>query len=149
MMTTEALLADLRAAHPDLHPQLFMKIETALVDDETIPTELVAVVVDEMLIYDLFASSCGRFEVDPDETYGVPLPFALRIAEHNGIERRRYQATWDNLFLKPGSSEVPPSFFNGDNGYDVVDVDAIGGLALGEEWISSDFGAEHTVTRVA
>lgn len=83
MTTTQALLADLRTAHPALDPQVIHKNETALVDDESVSDELVVVMVDGMIIHDLFVSSCGRFEVTPEEAYGVPLATAQRIKAHN------------------------------------------------------------------
>lgn len=83
MTTTQALLSTLRIALPELDPQLLSKSETALADDENVPDELVAVVVDGFILHDLFVSSCGRFEVVPEEAYGVPLAIAQRIKVHN------------------------------------------------------------------
>lgn len=38
---------------------------------------------DDMTIVDPFTSECGRFDVDPVETYGLPMHKAHEMVDHN------------------------------------------------------------------
>lgn len=73
---------------------------------------------------------------------------ADQIEPGKAPEARQYRAYWGGSFMKPGTSNLNGSFFSDDNGYDTEDVAAIAALTVGEEWISSDFGSDHVVTRL-
>jgi hypothetical protein len=82
-MTTNILIAALQAAHPELTFEITEKAETAYVDDAEYADRLIGLLVDDMLIIDPFASSCGRFDVDPHVSYGLPLAAAKEVVKHN------------------------------------------------------------------
>lgn len=82
-MTTNILIAALQAAHPELTFEIVAKAETAYVDDAEYADTLIAVVNEDMLIVNPFMSSCGRFDVDPHVTYGLPTAAANGLLKHN------------------------------------------------------------------
>lgn len=82
-MTTNILMAALQAAHPELTFEITEKAETAYVDDAEYADRLIGLLAYEMLIIDPFTSSCGRFEVDPHVTYGLPMAAADELLRHN------------------------------------------------------------------
>jgi hypothetical protein len=82
-MTTNILIAALQAAYPELTFENTEKAETAYVDDAEYADRLIGLLADDMLIIDPFSSSCGRFDVDPHATYGLPLAAANEVVRHN------------------------------------------------------------------
>lgn len=83
MTTTNILLAAFQAAYPDLTFETIDKAETVHAEDAEYAGTLIGVVVDDVLIVDPFVSSCGRFDVDPDEAYGLPAALAKQLLAHN------------------------------------------------------------------
>lgn len=74
MTMTESLLATLRATYPMLTFGTIRKGDTAHVDDDRYADLLVGVMVRHVLITEPYESTCGRFAVDPEKTYGIPAP---------------------------------------------------------------------------
>lgn len=83
MTTTESLLATLRATYPMLTFGTIRKADTAHVDDDRYAALLVGVMVQDVLITEPYESTCGRFAIDPEKTYGIPAPAADAILQHN------------------------------------------------------------------
>lgn len=48
-------------------------------------------ILNDMLISDPFSSECGRFKVDPTETYGVSQEDAMQLVELNKLVDRATQ----------------------------------------------------------
>jgi hypothetical protein len=82
-MTTNILIAALQAAHPELTFEITEKADTAYVDDAEYADRLIGLLADDMLIIDPFTSPCGRFEVNPHVTYGLPSAAAIDLLRHN------------------------------------------------------------------
>lgn len=92
-MTTQALLSELQAKYPQLEFSL-QKLEDLGIDDWFSEEELKELNPPETLItfdghgvgvWDVFASSCSRFLIDPKEEYGIDVEDAEKIAKHNKI----------------------------------------------------------------
>jgi hypothetical protein len=85
MTSTSTLLAELRAAHPDLTFETVDKAETAHADESGYASTLVGVIAQDVLIVDPLTSSCGRFCVTPEEAHGIPESVAKLIVAHNCV----------------------------------------------------------------
>lgn len=83
MTKTNTLLAQLREANPTLTFDTMPKAESAYVDDEEYVDELIGVVVDYFFIVDPTTSTCGRFDVDPVDAYGIPQHVTDAMMNHN------------------------------------------------------------------
>lgn len=83
MTTTITLLAALQAALPNLTFETVDRDQTAFADDGEYASVLIGVQVEGMLIIDPFSSSCGRFDVEPLEAYGLPNAAARELQGHN------------------------------------------------------------------
>jgi len=83
MTMTESLLATLRATYPMLTFGTIRKDDTAHVDDDRYAGLLVGAMVRDVLITEPYESTCDRFAVDPEKTYGIPAPAADAILQHN------------------------------------------------------------------
>jgi hypothetical protein len=59
---------------------------------------------------------------------------------------RLYDATWDETYLRTGTSTVSEDYFHRDNGYDAVDIQRIEALRVGEQ-VELD-GGHHLVKRI-
>jgi len=83
MTKTDSLLTNLRATYPMLTFDTVQKAHTAHVDDDRYADLLVGALVRDVLITEPYESTCGRFAVDPEKTYGIPAPAADAILQHN------------------------------------------------------------------
>lgn len=63
-----------------------------------------------------------------------------------GIVIALYNASWDETYLRAGTSTVSENHFHRDNGYDVVDIRRIEALRVGEQ-VELDDG-HHLVKRI-
>lgn len=78
----EDFIEKLLIVHPNSEWEIIDKHESAYVDDD-VKDRLVGLVTADALIIDLFSSECGRFVVNPEEEYGVPLSVAEAIKKYN------------------------------------------------------------------
>jgi hypothetical protein len=78
----EFAIAKLRLIYPKMVWEIGDKDETSYVDDE-VSDRLLGLVTADTIIFDLFSSECGRFEVDPEQQYGVSLPVAEAVKKFN------------------------------------------------------------------
>lgn len=83
MTTTNILLAAFQAAYPALSFETVTKVETVHADDSEYAETLIGVAVNDVLIVDPFVSSCGRFDVEPEEAYGLCAALAKQLVAHN------------------------------------------------------------------
>jgi hypothetical protein len=83
MTTSNTLAAELQTAHPDLTFEVVEKAATAHADDARFATTLIGVLAQGVLIVDPFASSCGRFGVQPEDAHGIPESVAKLMFAHN------------------------------------------------------------------
>ena len=83
MTTTNTVLAELQAAHPDLDFQVIDKVETAYADEAQYPDQLIGFLSKDVLIVEPFRSTCGRFTAMPDSDYGLSESAARLIRDHN------------------------------------------------------------------
>jgi len=59
---------------------------------------------------------------------------------------RLYDANWDDTYLRAGTTRVSEEYFRCDNGYDVVDIQRVDALRVGEQ-LELDQG-HHVVKRI-
>jgi len=59
---------------------------------------------------------------------------------------RLYNATWDETYLRTGTTTVSKDYFHCNNGYDAVDVQRIDALRVGEQ-LELD-ASHHLVKRI-
>lgn len=81
---TDLVFKALCELHPELSWEIVDKESTAYVDDD-VANRLIGLVFDEITVFDLFSSECGRFQVSPDEAYAVPSSTAQILSAHNKI----------------------------------------------------------------
>jgi hypothetical protein len=78
----ELAVEKLRLIYPKMIWEVASKDETSYVDDE-VSDILLGLVTTDAVIFDLFSSECGRFEVDPEQQYGISLSVAKAVKKFN------------------------------------------------------------------
>jgi hypothetical protein len=96
--------------------------------------------IRDMFITDFLKSSCGRFDAEPEEDYGVPDDFARAVGIINlhlkkgqqANETRVFVCIWDQRYNDDlETREERLDFFSEALGYDPHDTEAISKLEVG------------------
>lgn len=81
-MNTQQLLNHLKSKYPN---QVFELESSNDFEGDNLPEQLISVIHEDMAIVDLYSSSCGRFEADPLQEYGINTEDAELLKQHNKV----------------------------------------------------------------
>jgi len=88
----------------------------------------------------------------PDEQYAIEQVCGQLADLHSRsraqLQAMRYRVTWDESFVSPDTKIFWAEDFEESRGYTPEDIEQILCLGVGQTWVSSDYGAAHTVTRL-
>jgi hypothetical protein len=85
-MTAEEFAAHLSALYPNKTFEVMDKDGAGCEDHPNASPLVVCLMTDEMCIVDPLSSSCSRFSVDPQATYGIKPQDAADIRAFNKVE---------------------------------------------------------------
>lgn len=73
---------------------------------------------------------------------------SLHVRAKAQMQAMRFRATWDESFVSPETKVLGAEDLDEERGYTQKEVEQIRALGVGQTWVSRDYGAAHTVTRL-